>query len=146
MIDRNRIDREVLLAHVSGMNRVLFSYSWLYDGGLHYYPSVRFSSNIIEDNFKLKLTMRNITDHRTGKWDCKCFNFNHHGVRFSVCCVWNLRTLFPIPPWSRLGENPSSQHSSPKWCCSHCRQCPGYCFNDNRSSKFLFRRFNNAAN
>ncbi|KAI6182891.1 hypothetical protein M3Y97_00429300 [Aphelenchoides bicaudatus] len=69
VIDRNRIDREVLLAHVSGMNRVLFSYAWLYDGGLHYYPSVRFSSNIIEDNFKLKLTMRNITDHRTGKWD-----------------------------------------------------------------------------
>ncbi|KAI6241456.1 hypothetical protein M3Y99_00374000 [Aphelenchoides fujianensis] len=51
------------------MNRVLFSYSWLYDGGLHYYPSIRFSSNIIEDNFKLKLTMRNITDHRTGRWD-----------------------------------------------------------------------------
>uniref|UniRef100_A0A1I8BRP1 Fasciclin-1 n=1 Tax=Meloidogyne hapla TaxID=6305 RepID=A0A1I8BRP1_MELHA len=29
----------------------------------------RFSSNIIEDNYKLKLSMRNITDHRTGKWD-----------------------------------------------------------------------------
>ncbi|KAI6178177.1 hypothetical protein M3Y98_00472500 [Aphelenchoides besseyi] len=69
VIDRNRIDRDALLAHVTGMNRVLFSYSWLYDGGLHYYPSIRFSSNIIEDNFKLKLIMRNITDHRTGKWD-----------------------------------------------------------------------------
>ncbi|KAE9547887.1 hypothetical protein FO519_008906 [Halicephalobus sp. NKZ332] len=69
VIDRNRIDREILLAHVSGMNRVLFSWPWLYDGGIHYYPSIRFSSNIIEDNFKLKLTMRNITDHRTGRWD-----------------------------------------------------------------------------
>uniref|UniRef100_A0A0N5BW28 Fasciclin-1 n=1 Tax=Strongyloides papillosus TaxID=174720 RepID=A0A0N5BW28_STREA len=69
VVDRNRIDREVLLAHVTGTNRVLFSYSWLYDGGIHYYPSVHFSSNIIEDNFKLKLTMRNITDRRTGKWD-----------------------------------------------------------------------------
>ena len=73
VIDRNRIDREILLAHVSGMNRVLFSWPWLYDGGIHYYPSIRFSSNIIEDNFKLKLTMRNITDHRTGRWDCKLF-------------------------------------------------------------------------
>uniref|UniRef100_A0AC34F412 FAS1 domain-containing protein n=1 Tax=Panagrolaimus sp. ES5 TaxID=591445 RepID=A0AC34F412_9BILA len=69
VVDRNRIDREVLLAHVSGMNRVLFTWPWLYDGGLHYYPSIRFSSNIIEDNFKLKLTIRNITDHRTGRWD-----------------------------------------------------------------------------
>uniref|UniRef100_A0A7E4V3C3 Fasciclin-1 n=1 Tax=Panagrellus redivivus TaxID=6233 RepID=A0A7E4V3C3_PANRE len=69
VIDRNRIDREVLLAHVTGMNRVLFTWPWLYDGGIHYYPSIRFSSNIIEDNFKLKLTMRNITDHRTGRWD-----------------------------------------------------------------------------
>uniref|UniRef100_A0A914XWW5 FAS1 domain-containing protein n=1 Tax=Panagrolaimus superbus TaxID=310955 RepID=A0A914XWW5_9BILA len=69
VVDRNRIDREVLLAHVSGMNRVLFTWPWLYDGGLHYYPSIRFSSNIIEDNFKLKLTVRNITDHRTGRWD-----------------------------------------------------------------------------
>uniref|UniRef100_A0A1I7RY89 Fasciclin-1 n=1 Tax=Bursaphelenchus xylophilus TaxID=6326 RepID=A0A1I7RY89_BURXY len=69
VIDRNRIDREVLLAHVTGMNRVLFTWPWLYDGGVHFYPSVRFSSNIIEDNFKVKLTMRNITDHRTGRWD-----------------------------------------------------------------------------
>lgn len=69
VIDRNRIDREVLLAHVTGINRVLFTYSWLYDGGIHYYPSIRFSANIIEDNFKLRLTMRNITDRRTGRWD-----------------------------------------------------------------------------
>ncbi|VDO20446.1 hypothetical protein V3C99_003209 [Haemonchus contortus] len=69
VIDRQRIDREVLLAHVTGMNRVLFTYAWMYDGGIHYYPSVRFSSNIIEDNFKLKLSMRNITDRRTGRWD-----------------------------------------------------------------------------
>nr|CAD2149783.1 unnamed protein product [Meloidogyne enterolobii] len=69
VIDRNRVDREVLLAHVSGMNRVLFTYPWLFDGGIHFYPSIRFSSNIIEDNYKLKLSMRNITDHRTGKWD-----------------------------------------------------------------------------
>ncbi|KAF7639119.1 hypothetical protein Mgra_00001353 [Meloidogyne graminicola] len=69
VIDRNRVDREVLLAHVSGMNRVLFTYPWLYDGGIHFYPSIRFSSNIIEDNYKLKLSLRNITDHRTGKWD-----------------------------------------------------------------------------
>uniref|UniRef100_A0A914PKS4 Uncharacterized protein n=1 Tax=Panagrolaimus davidi TaxID=227884 RepID=A0A914PKS4_9BILA len=41
VVDRNRIDREVLLAHVSGMNRVLFTWPWLYDGGLHYYPSIR---------------------------------------------------------------------------------------------------------
>lgn len=41
VIDRNRVDREVLLAHVSGMNRVLFTYPWLYDGGLHFYPSIR---------------------------------------------------------------------------------------------------------
>lgn len=59
----------MLLAHVTGMNRVLFTYSWLYDGGIHYYPSVEFDSNIIQDNFKLKLTMRNITDRRTGRWD-----------------------------------------------------------------------------
>ncbi|VDM75348.1 unnamed protein product [Strongylus vulgaris] len=69
VIDRNRIDREVLLAHVTGMNRVLFTYAWMYDFGIHYYPSIRFSSNIIEDNFKLKLSMRNITDRRTGRWD-----------------------------------------------------------------------------
>ncbi|CAJ0961491.1 unnamed protein product, partial [Mesorhabditis belari] len=69
VIDRNRIDREVMLAHVTGVNRVLFTYPWLYDGGLHYYPSIRFSSNIIEDNFKLKISMRNITDRRTGRWD-----------------------------------------------------------------------------
>ncbi|KAK5977235.1 Fasciclin-1, partial [Trichostrongylus colubriformis] len=31
--------------------------------------TVEFSSNIIEDNFKLKLSMRNITDRRTGRWD-----------------------------------------------------------------------------
>lgn len=67
VIDRNRIDREVLLVHVSGANRVLFTYPWLYDGGLHYYPTVRFSSNIIEDNFKIKIVLRNITDHRTGR-------------------------------------------------------------------------------
>uniref|UniRef100_A0A8R1IA93 Tyrosine-protein kinase n=1 Tax=Caenorhabditis japonica TaxID=281687 RepID=A0A8R1IA93_CAEJA len=69
VIDRNRVDREVLLAHVTSTNRVLFTWPWLYDGGQHYYPSVRFSANIIEDNFKLKLVMRNITDRRTGKWD-----------------------------------------------------------------------------
>uniref|UniRef100_A0A9J2PJU8 FAS1 domain-containing protein n=2 Tax=Ascaris TaxID=6251 RepID=A0A9J2PJU8_ASCLU len=69
VMDRNRIDREVLLAHVTGKNRVLFTYSWLYDGGIHFYPSVRFSANIIEDNYKLRLTMRNITDRRTGRWD-----------------------------------------------------------------------------
>jgi len=51
------------------MNRVLFTWPWLYDGGIHYYPSIRFSSNNIEDNCKPKLTMRNITDHRTGRWD-----------------------------------------------------------------------------
>uniref|UniRef100_A0A914RK90 Fasciclin-1 n=1 Tax=Parascaris equorum TaxID=6256 RepID=A0A914RK90_PAREQ len=60
VMDRNRIDRE---------NRVLFTYPWLYDGGIHFYPSVRFSANIIEDNYKLRLTMRNITDRRTGRWD-----------------------------------------------------------------------------
>ncbi|KAI1717966.1 fasciclin domain-containing protein [Ditylenchus destructor] len=69
VIDRNRIDREVLLVHVTGMNRVLFTWPWLYDGGSHYYPTIRFSSNIIEDNFKIKIIMRNITDHRTGRWD-----------------------------------------------------------------------------
>ncbi|CAI5439251.1 unnamed protein product [Caenorhabditis angaria] len=69
VVDRNRVDREVLLAHVTSTNRVLFTWPWLYDGGQHYYPSVRFSSNIIEDNFKLKLVMRNITDRRTGRWD-----------------------------------------------------------------------------
>ncbi|KHJ78198.1 hypothetical protein OESDEN_22182, partial [Oesophagostomum dentatum] len=41
VIDRNRIDREVLLAHVTGMNRVLFTYPWMYDFGIHYYPSIR---------------------------------------------------------------------------------------------------------
>nr|CAD2129260.1 unnamed protein product [Meloidogyne enterolobii] len=41
VIDRNRVDREVLLAHVSGMNRVLFTYPWLFDGGIHFYPSIR---------------------------------------------------------------------------------------------------------
>ncbi|KHJ77464.1 hypothetical protein OESDEN_22916, partial [Oesophagostomum dentatum] len=51
------------------MNRVLFTYPWMYDFGIHYYPSIRFSSNIIEDNFKLKLSMRNITDRRAGRWD-----------------------------------------------------------------------------
>ncbi|GMT28844.1 hypothetical protein PFISCL1PPCAC_20141 [Pristionchus fissidentatus] len=69
IIDRNRVDREVLLAHVTGINRVLFTWPWMYDGGVHYYPSVRFSNNIIEDNFKLKLVMRNITDRRTGRYD-----------------------------------------------------------------------------
>uniref|UniRef100_A0A0N5ADG7 Fasciclin-1 n=1 Tax=Syphacia muris TaxID=451379 RepID=A0A0N5ADG7_9BILA len=69
VMDRNRIDREVLLAHVTGVNRVLFTYPWLYDGGRHYYPSLRFSGNIIEDNYKLRLTIRNITDRRTGRWD-----------------------------------------------------------------------------
>lgn len=68
VIDRNRIDREVLLAHVTGANRVLFTYPWLYDGGLHYYPTVRFSSNIIEDNFKIKIVLKNITDRRTGRY------------------------------------------------------------------------------
>lgn len=42
VIDRNRIDREVLLVHVTGINRVLFTYPWLYDGGIHYYPTVRY--------------------------------------------------------------------------------------------------------
>ncbi|MFH4976126.1 hypothetical protein AB6A40_002835 [Gnathostoma spinigerum] len=69
VIDRNRIDREVLLAHITGVNRVLFTYPWLYDGGMHYYPSLRFSANLIEDNYKLRLVMRNITNHRTGRWD-----------------------------------------------------------------------------
>lgn len=77
-MDRNRIDREVLLAHVTGKNRVLFTYSWLYDGGIHFYPSVRFSANIIEDNYKLRLTMRNITDRRTGRWDGKVTIFVIH--------------------------------------------------------------------
>ena len=72
VIDRNRIDREVLLAHVTGMNRVLFTWPWMYDGGMHYYPSIWFSSNIIEDNFKLRLVMRNITNRRTGKYERKC--------------------------------------------------------------------------
>ncbi|VDN03728.1 unnamed protein product, partial [Thelazia callipaeda] len=67
--DRNRLDREVLLAHVTGVNRVLFTYPWLYDGGMHYYPSIRFAANVIEDNHQLKLCMRNITDRRTGRWD-----------------------------------------------------------------------------
>ncbi|PIO75020.1 hypothetical protein TELCIR_02950 [Teladorsagia circumcincta] len=41
VIDQQRIDREVLLAHVTGANRVLLTYAWTYDGGIHYYPSVR---------------------------------------------------------------------------------------------------------
>ncbi|VDN51771.1 unnamed protein product [Dracunculus medinensis] len=69
VIDRNRVDREVILAHVTGINRVLFTYPWLYDRGIHHYPSIRFSANIIEDNYKLRLSMRNITDRRTGRWD-----------------------------------------------------------------------------
>lgn len=75
MIDRNRVDREVILAHVTGINRVLFTYPWLYDRGIHHYPSIRFSANIIEDNYKLRLSMRNITDRRTGRWDCKWLDF-----------------------------------------------------------------------
>jgi hypothetical protein len=88
VIDRNRIDREVLLAHVTGMNRVLFTQFWLHDGGVHYYPSVQFSANIVEDNFKLKLTLRNITDRRTGRWDSQFF-FQ------SFCCGSMLFLLRP---------------------------------------------------
>ncbi|KAH7728775.1 fasciclin domain protein [Aphelenchoides avenae] len=98
VIDRNRIDREVLLAHVSGMNRVLFTWPWLYDGGIHYYPSVRFSSNIIEDNFKLKLTMRNITDHRTGRWDLYAVSevYERYG-QFRRGAVWGKVVVPNIP-------------------------------------------------
>uniref|UniRef100_A0A1I8AJB4 FAS1 domain-containing protein n=1 Tax=Steinernema glaseri TaxID=37863 RepID=A0A1I8AJB4_9BILA len=81
--------REVLLAHVTGINRVLFTYPWLYDGGQHYYPSVWFSANIIEDNFKQKLTMKNITDRRTGKWDCKSFLFSFYTARYNDMATLN---------------------------------------------------------
>ncbi|KRX20523.1 DnaJ -like protein subfamily C member 10, partial [Trichinella nelsoni] len=65
---RDAVDRDVLLAHVTGAGRVLFTESWLYDYGLHYYPSLRLAMNVIEDNFKLMLTMRNLTDRKTGRW------------------------------------------------------------------------------
>ncbi|KAL3090962.1 hypothetical protein niasHS_007337 [Heterodera schachtii] len=98
VIDRNRVDREVLLAHVSGMNRVLFTYPWLYDGGVHFYPSIRFSSNIIEDNYKLKLCLRNITDHRTGKWDLYAVStvYERYG-QFRRGAVW-AKVLVPNIP------------------------------------------------
>ncbi|KAK0426877.1 hypothetical protein QR680_009945 [Steinernema hermaphroditum] len=98
VIDRNRIDREVILAHVTGKDRVLFSYPWLYDGGLHYYPTVRFSANLIEDNFKLKLSMRNITDHRTGRWDLYAVSevYERYG-QFRRGAVW-AKILVPNIP------------------------------------------------
>ncbi|KRX79127.1 DnaJ -like protein subfamily C member 10 [Trichinella sp. T6] len=65
---RDAVDRDVLLAHVTGAGRVLFTESWLYDYGIHYYPSLRLAMNVIEDNFKLMLTMRNLTDRKTGRW------------------------------------------------------------------------------
>uniref|UniRef100_A0A5S6QA86 FAS1 domain-containing protein n=1 Tax=Trichuris muris TaxID=70415 RepID=A0A5S6QA86_TRIMR len=65
---RDAVDRSVLLTHVSSTGRVLFTESWLYDYGSHYYPSVRFATNVIEDNFRLMLTMRNLTDRKTGRW------------------------------------------------------------------------------
>lgn len=68
LVNRNQLEREVILSHVTGNNRVLFTHSWMYDGGIHSYPTLQFTSNVVEDNFRLKLTMRNITDRRTGRW------------------------------------------------------------------------------
>ncbi|KFD57936.1 hypothetical protein M514_01169 [Trichuris suis] len=65
---RDAVDRSILLTHVTATGRVLFTESWLYDYGSHYYPSVRFATNVIEDNFRLMLTMRNLTDRKTGRW------------------------------------------------------------------------------
>ncbi|KAK0426866.1 hypothetical protein QR680_009942 [Steinernema hermaphroditum] len=98
VIDRMRIDREVLLAHVTGTNRVLFTYPWLYDGGQHHYPSVWFSANVIEDNFKQKLTIRNITDRRTGKWDLYAVSqvYERYG-QFRRGSVWG-KILVPNIP------------------------------------------------
>ncbi|CAG9538217.1 unnamed protein product [Cercopithifilaria johnstoni] len=98
VIDRNRLDREVLLAHVTGINRVLFTYPWLYDRGIHYYPSLRFSANVIEDNYDLRLCMRNITDHRTGRWDLYAVSEVHERYgQFRRGAVW-AKILVPNIP------------------------------------------------
>uniref|UniRef100_A0A914I833 FAS1 domain-containing protein n=1 Tax=Globodera rostochiensis TaxID=31243 RepID=A0A914I833_GLORO len=96
VIDRNRVDREVFQSPVT--LSVLFTYPWLYDGAVHYYPSIRFSSNIIEDNFKLKLCMRNITDRRTGKWDLYAVSsvYERYG-QFRRGAVW-AKVLVPNIP------------------------------------------------
>ncbi|OZC07064.1 hypothetical protein X798_05924 [Onchocerca flexuosa] len=96
--DRNRLDREVLLAHVTGINRVLFTYPWLYDRGIHYYPSIRFSANVIEDNYDLKLCMRNITDRRTGRWDLYVVSEVHERYgQFRRGAVWAKIVVPNIP-------------------------------------------------
>ncbi|KAM3721786.1 Fasciclin-1 [Dirofilaria immitis] len=96
--DRSRIDREVLLAHVTGINWVLFTFPWLYDRDIHYYPSIRFSANVIENNYDLKLCMRNITDHRTGRWDLYAVSEVHERYgQFRRGAVWAKIVLPNIP-------------------------------------------------
>lgn len=62
---------QVMLAHVTSTNRVLFTESWLYDYGTHLVPSIRFATNIIEENPRHYLSIRNLTDRKTGRWDSK---------------------------------------------------------------------------
>ncbi|VDK82185.1 unnamed protein product [Litomosoides sigmodontis] len=98
VIDRDRLDREVLLAHVTGINRVLFTYPWLYDQGIHYYPSLRFSANVIEDNYDLRLCVRNITDRRTGRWNLYAISEVHERYgQFRHGAVWAKIVVPNIP-------------------------------------------------
>uniref|UniRef100_A0A915KZ96 FAS1 domain-containing protein n=1 Tax=Romanomermis culicivorax TaxID=13658 RepID=A0A915KZ96_ROMCU len=69
VIDQRIVDQEVLLSHVTSQNRVLFTESWLYDYGIHFVPSVRFATNIIEENPRMSLSVRNLTDRKTGQWN-----------------------------------------------------------------------------
>ncbi|VDP11825.1 unnamed protein product [Soboliphyme baturini] len=75
--------------HVTSRNRVLFTESWLYDYGTHYYPSLLFFTDGLGDNYKLMLTMRNLTDRKTGRWNVYAVSnvFERYG-RFRRGAVW----------------------------------------------------------
>jgi hypothetical protein len=68
----------------------------------------RFSSNIIEDNYKLKLCMRNITDHRTGRWDL-----------YAVSSIYEVKSPILIISFyfSSVTDNSVEEQFGPKFWC-----------------------------